>query len=124
MAKNFLPGLLALLLAAGCSAPVEEQATNEEAIIAAPACYPLAPRTTPLELFVQPDVGTVPFEETIARATTSIDVMVYQMGFGPVLDGLMAKARAGVRVRVILDLAQQPVNQKYVSCGSHDLRTT
>ena len=39
--------------------------------------------------------------------------MVYQMGWGPVLDGLVAKARAGVEVRVILDLAQKPVNQKY-----------
>lgn len=116
MTKTFLPGLLALLLAAGCSAPAEQQATNEDAVMVAPpidTCSPLAPRATALELFVQPDVGTVPFEETIARATTSIDVMVYQMGFGPVLDGLMAKARAGVRVRVILDLAQKPVNQKY-----------
>lgn len=112
MTKRFLPGLF-LLLASACAAPTGEPATSEDAVIAAPACDALSPRTTPLELFVQPDVGVVPFEQVIARATTSIDVMVYQMGFGPVLDGLMAKARAGVRVRVILDFAQEDVNKKY-----------
>ncbi|MBX3233780.1 MAG: hypothetical protein KIT84_09065 [Labilithrix sp.] len=115
MTKRLLSALLALpFLAAACAAPTDDAATaQDEASETAGACEALSPRTTPLELFVQPDVGAAPFEQIIGRATTSIDVMVYQMGFGPVLDGLIAKARAGVHVRVILDLAQERVNKKY-----------
>lgn len=80
----------------------------------APACDVLTPRTKPLELFVQPDVGSAPFVAAITKATKTIDVMVYQMGYGPILDGLEAKAKAGVTVRVILDLSQKNVNQKYM----------
>lgn len=80
----------------------------------APACEPLAPRTKPLAVAVQPDVGAAPFVATIEKAKSSLRVMVYQMGFGPVLDAIEAKAKAGVKVRVILDLAQKDVNQKYM----------
>jgi phosphatidylserine/phosphatidylglycerophosphate/cardiolipin synthase-like enzyme len=79
-----------------------------------PACEPLIPRTKPAEVFVQPQAGTAPFANILAKATKSIRVMVYQMGFGPVLDGLEAKAKAGVKTRVILDVAQKDVNQKYM----------
>jgi phosphatidylserine/phosphatidylglycerophosphate/cardiolipin synthase-like enzyme len=106
-----LGGILAL---AGCAPSAStDSAASDNAVVAADTCSALSPRTTPLEVFVQPDVGVAPFVDTINRATTSIDVMVYQMGWGPVLDGLIAKAQAGVRVRAILDLAQQHVNQKY-----------
>ena len=47
-------------------------------------------------------------------ATKTIRVMVYQMGPGPIIDTLEAKARAGVNVRIILDLAQKSVNDKYM----------
>jgi cardiolipin synthase len=80
----------------------------------APACDPFVPRTKPLVLAVQPDESAAPFVAVIDAATKSIRVMVYQMGFGPVLDGLEAKAKAGVKVRVILDYAQRDVNQKYM----------
>lgn len=79
-----------------------------------PACEPLVPRTIPTQLFVQPDAGTTHFTNILAKAEKSIRVMVYQMGFGPVLDGLEAKARAGVPTRVILDVAQRDVNEKYM----------
>lgn len=79
-----------------------------------PACDVLAPRTSPLEIFVQPAAGSTPFVAAINRAKTTVDVMVYQMGYGPILEGLEAKAKAGVKVRVILDLAQKNVNQKYM----------
>src|SRR3954466_327376 len=69
-----------------------------------PACEPLAPRTTPLEVFVQPDSGPTPFVDTLNKAKTSIRVMVYEMGFGPILDALVAKAKAGVKTRIILDV--------------------
>lgn len=82
---------------------------------AGPTCEATSPRTKPLELFIQPEVGTAPFVNAINAATKSVDVMVYQMGYGPILEGLEAKARAGVRVRVILDLAQKRVNEKYMN---------
>lgn len=113
MTKRFSFLLCGLLALAGCASSSDDTASSSRDLIAADTCSALSPRTTPLEVFVQPDVGVAPFVETIGRATTSIDVMVYQMGWGPVLDGLIAKAQAGVRVRAILDLAQQHVNQKY-----------
>jgi phosphatidylserine/phosphatidylglycerophosphate/cardiolipin synthase-like enzyme len=81
---------------------------------AAPACEPLSPRNKPLVLAVQPEESAAPFVAVIEAAKTDIRVMVYQMGFGPVLEGLEAKAKAGVKVRVILDYAQKDVNQKYM----------
>jgi cardiolipin synthase A/B len=80
----------------------------------APACDPLSPRTKPLVIAVQPEELASPFVAVINGAKTNIRVMVYQMGFGPVLDALEAKAKAGVKVRIILDYAQQDVNQKYM----------
>lgn len=80
----------------------------------APACDPSVPRTTPLTIAVQPDAGQTPFVSVIDSATTSVRVMVYQMGYGAILEHLEAKAKAGVKVRVILDLAQKDVNQKYM----------
>lgn len=78
------------------------------------ACDPSVPRAVPLEIAVMPEAGTVPFTAILERARTSIRVMVYQMGYGPILEALEAKARAGVRVRVILDVAQKRVNEKYM----------
>jgi cardiolipin synthase A/B len=40
--------------------------------------------------------------------------MVYQMGTGAIYDTLVAKARAGLRVRVILDVSQQGYNQRFM----------
>jgi phosphatidylserine/phosphatidylglycerophosphate/cardiolipin synthase-like enzyme len=78
-----------------------------------PACSELDPRTVPLEIAIQPDEGEAPFVNALATARKSIRVMVYQMGYGGVMDALTSKAQAGVDVRVILDLAQIDVNQKY-----------
>src|SRR5438876_170037 len=79
-----------------------------------PACDVAVPRTKPLEVFVQPDCGQTPYTDVIGRAKRTIRVMVYEMGFGPILDGLQAKAKAGVDVRIILDVAQKATNQKYM----------
>ncbi|HSO37965.1 MAG TPA: phospholipase D-like domain-containing protein [Labilithrix sp.] len=79
-----------------------------------PACSPLVPRDTPLEVAVLPDAGPTPFVSVLSRATKSIRVMVYQMGPGPILDTLEAKARAGVKVQIILDVFQKDVNEKYM----------
>ncbi len=78
-----------------------------------PACSELDPRTVPAEVAVLPDAGETPFVSVLATATSSIDVMVYQMGYGGVLDTITQKATDGVKVRVILDVSQKSVNQKY-----------
>jgi phosphatidylserine/phosphatidylglycerophosphate/cardiolipin synthase-like enzyme len=113
--RQLLPFLPIFAMLLGCSgAPGTDPASAEAAFVEpGPACEVDSPRSSPLELFVQPEVGTAPFASLIARATTSVDVMVYQMGFGPILEGLEAKARAGIRVRVILDRAQENVNRRY-----------
>ena len=47
-------------------------------------------------------------------AKSSIRVLGYEMGTGAVLDSLIAQAKAGIDVRVILDgVAQKAVNDKY-----------
>ena len=78
-----------------------------------PACTVLVPRDVPLEVAVLPDAGPTPFVTVLARAKRTIRVMVYEMGTGPILDTLEAKARAGVKVQVILDVGKTDVNGKY-----------
>jgi phosphatidylserine/phosphatidylglycerophosphate/cardiolipin synthase-like enzyme len=129
-----LPLVAAFLAFAGCSSPPspEDPAPAEVPVVEAPppappaptstvtpraptACGPLVPRTTALEVAVLPDAGATPYVTVLARATRTIRVMVYEMGTGPILDTLVAKARAGVKVQVILDVAQQASNQKYMT---------
>ncbi len=122
-------------LLAGCAAdaPVEEQpdlAENAAVDLGAPpdlaaprACSPDVPRAVPNQLAVLPDDGETMFVETVKSAKSSLRVMVYLMGYGGILDALTAQAKAGVDVRVILDLSEQSVNQKYfdalTAAGAH-----
>ncbi len=78
------------------------------------ACEALSPRSAPLELHTFPDDGEAPYVDALASAKKSIRVMVYMMGFGGILDTLVAQARAGVAVQVILDgNEKRSTNQKY-----------
>lgn len=77
-------------------------------------CTALAPRAVPLDVAALPDAKERPFVDAIAAAKKSLRVMVYQMGYGPILDAIKARASAGVPVRVILDVSQKDVNQKYM----------
>jgi cardiolipin synthase A/B len=78
------------------------------------ACEALSPRSAPLELHTFPDDGEAPYVDALASAKKSIRVMVYMMGFGGILDTLVAQARAGVSVQVILDgNEKRSTNQKY-----------
>lgn len=77
------------------------------------ACTVDVPRTAPLQAWAEPLAGQTPFVDALSTAKTSIRVMVYEMGFGAILDTLVAKAKAGVSVRVILDVSKQSINQKY-----------
>jgi cardiolipin synthase A/B len=77
------------------------------------ACSELDPRSVPATLSVLPDAGEAPNVDVLKQAKSTIRVMAYMMGYGGVLDTLKQKAGSGVSVRVILDLAQIGVNQKY-----------
>lgn len=80
-----------------------------------PACSPTVPRTTPLEVSVLPEAGATPFVSVLSKATKTIRVMVYEMGTGPIIDTLEAKAKAGVKVQIILDVQQKDTNEKYMT---------
>jgi phosphatidylserine/phosphatidylglycerophosphate/cardiolipin synthase-like enzyme len=77
-------------------------------------CNATDPRASAVIVTAQPDDGENAYADFIAHATTSIRVFSFEMGFGATLDGLVAKAKAGVDVRVILDgVAELSVNTKY-----------
>ena len=76
-------------------------------------CNATDPRTVPIAIAATPEAGEAPYLEALAGAQTSIDVAIYLMGSGGILDQLEAKARAGVAVRVILDQHKIATNQKY-----------
>lgn len=76
-------------------------------------CSATDPRTVPVAIVATPEAGERPYLDVLEPAQTSIDVQVYLMGYGGILDQLLAKARAGVTVRVILDRAKIDTNQKY-----------
>src|SRR5512146_1106654 len=76
-------------------------------------CLATDPRTVPVAIAPTPEAGEQPYIDALAPAQTSIHVEIYEMGHGAILDQLIAKARAGVDVRVLFDRAQISVNQKY-----------
>ncbi|MEO7332143.1 MAG: phospholipase D-like domain-containing protein [Minicystis sp.] len=80
---------------------------------AGPACTPDVPRTVALQAWAEPAAGQAPFVDALSTAQISIRVMVYEMGFGAILDTLKQKALDGIYVRVILDVSKQDINQKY-----------
>jgi len=112
----------------GCESPlpteqppagVDGGAANDVGDLAQPppastngACEPLSPRSAPVEIVALPDAGEAPYVAVLQRATRSIRVFSYLMGYGGVLDALTAKAKAGVDVKVILDVGQD-ANKKY-----------
>lgn len=76
-------------------------------------CAANLPRHEPVVVYPLPDSTSAPFVATVNRAQKTLRVMVYQMGFGPILDAIVVKATAGIDVRVILDVSQKSTNQKY-----------
>jgi cardiolipin synthase A/B len=76
-------------------------------------CNATDPRPMPIDVAVTPEAGEAPYLDALAGAQQSIDLQVYLMGYGGILDQLKAKAAAGVSVRVILDRAKIDTNQKY-----------
>jgi len=76
-------------------------------------CNATDPRPMPIEVAVTPDAGEQPYLDALNSAQHSIDVEIYLMGYGGILDTLKAKAAAGVHVRIIFDLSKMDTNQKY-----------
>jgi phosphatidylserine/phosphatidylglycerophosphate/cardiolipin synthase-like enzyme len=76
-------------------------------------CNATDPRAQPVDVVVTPEAGEQPYLDALQAAQHTIDVEVYLMGYGGILDTLKAKAAAGVAVRVILDRANTDTNQKY-----------
>ncbi len=110
--------LLPLLVACSNPAPPTDVTPDSDVVVAPPDagqdfCNATDPRAQPIEVVVTPEAGERPYLEALQRAQSSIDVQVYLMGYGGILDQLKAKAAAGVAVRVILDGAQVDTNQKY-----------
>jgi cardiolipin synthase A/B len=76
-------------------------------------CNATDPRPMPVEMVATPEAGEAPYNNALDAAQSSIDVQVYLMGYGGILDRLKSKAAAGVKVRVILDQYRKDTNQKY-----------
>ena len=109
---------LFLVLFAACATSEDpkdpdQQQPVEDAAPVADFCNATDPRTVPVEVVATPEAGETPYTSVLASAQTSIDVEVYLMGYGGILDLLQAKARDGVRVRVMLDESKKDTNQKY-----------
>lgn len=112
---------LALILAFAACATSDDSPppTGEQPVADAPVeeppdfCNATDPRTVPVTVVATPEAGETPYTSVLASAETSIDVEVYLMGYGGILDLLQDKARAGVRVRVMLDEGKKDTNQRY-----------
>jgi phosphatidylserine/phosphatidylglycerophosphate/cardiolipin synthase-like enzyme len=76
-------------------------------------CNATDPRAMPVEVVATPEAGEQPYLDALTAAQQSIDVEIYLMGYGGILDTLKAKAAAGVKVRVIFDQYKMDTNQKY-----------
>src|SRR5262245_11284081 len=112
---------LALIAASACSsaAPPEPAPDGGDPVTTTGGppspdfCNATDPRAEPVAVVATPDAGEQPYLDALTAAAHSIRVQVYEMGYGGILDALVAKAHAGVDVRVMLDLSKQSVNQKY-----------
>jgi phosphatidylserine/phosphatidylglycerophosphate/cardiolipin synthase-like enzyme len=113
MKRILLAATMALFGAlAACAAPTEDTSdSTDEDLLSRSACDAVSRRSHPLELAVEPEASADPFLSAIAKASKEIRVMVYQMGDGPVLDALTAKAQGGLTVHAILDVSQKAFNQ-------------
>ena len=110
--------VVAVLLLAACRAPSPPGAAPDAPAIVPDAppniyCNATDPRSPAAEIYATPEAGEQPYIDALMPAQSSIDVMIYEMGYGAILDTLKAKASAGIPVRVLLDQSEKAVNQKY-----------
>jgi phosphatidylserine/phosphatidylglycerophosphate/cardiolipin synthase-like enzyme len=95
-------GLSALLLAAGCGISAAPTATARQATLSAQhrAGFVTAQG---ISLFVEPEAGAGPILDAINGAKTHIDLEVYMLSNDEVVNALIAAAKRGVKVRVMLE---------------------
>jgi len=112
--------IVAVLLVVGCRSPNPQPAGPDSAVALEPDaaantthCTATDPRPSAIEVFATPEAGEQPYVDVLMPAQTSIDVMIYEMGYGAILDTLKAKAMAGIPVRVSFDQSKIATNQKY-----------
>jgi phosphatidylserine/phosphatidylglycerophosphate/cardiolipin synthase-like enzyme len=113
--------IVAVVLLVGCRSPSGPQpaapdgpvALEPDAAANTTHCTATDPRAPAVDVFATPEAGEQPYVDVLMPAQTSIDVMIYEMGYGAILDTLEAKAMAGVPVRVSLDQSEIATNQKY-----------
>jgi phosphatidylserine/phosphatidylglycerophosphate/cardiolipin synthase-like enzyme len=111
--------VLPLMFVAACTTPGAPEIGGDDAEPtpdAAPVadyCNATDPRAEPIAVYATPEASEAPYVDALKSATTSIDLAIYLMGYGGILDQLEAKAKAGVKVRVILDELKRSTNQKY-----------
>src|SRR5262245_35387274 len=76
-------------------------------------CSPTDPRSPAASVFATPEAGEAPYVDALEQAKRTIRVSIYLMGYGGILDTLIARAKAGVDVKVLLAESEQDTNQKY-----------
>ena len=76
-------------------------------------CSATDPRSPAASVFATPEAGEAPYLDVLDKARRTIRVSIYLMGYGGILDALIAKARAGVDVKVLLAESERDTNQKY-----------
>ena len=76
-------------------------------------CSPTDPRQIAVDVAPTPETGEQPYLDALANPQSIIRIEIYEMGYGGILDALTAAAQAGIDVRIIFDVAQTSVNQKY-----------
>src|SRR5205085_2370248 len=115
--RCLVPLLLPVFACTTSGPPTAEEPDAASAVVDAPPgidyCNARDPRPTPIAIYATPEASEAPYVEAPAAAHTSIDLSIYLMGYGGILDQLEAKAHAGVQVRVILDQLKKSTNQKY-----------
>jgi len=112
--------IVAVLVVGACRAPSTEVTPPDSEVVAQPDaaantthCTATDPRAPAVEIFATPEAGEQPYVDVLSPAQNSIDVMIYEMGYGAIFDTLKAKAMAGIPVRVSFDRSEISVNQKY-----------
>ena len=58
-----------------------------------------------------PEAGAAAYVQALSEARESIQITIYEMGDGPILEALERKARSGVQVQVIFDGARASFTQ-------------
>src|ERR1700679_958171 len=85
-------------------------ATTLAAASALTAGVPAHAATSDFSLLILPDQGENAIYNFVNSATSSVDVTIYELNDTTLENDLVAREKAGVKVRVILDQAEKSYN--------------